>query len=42
MGEYAVEAHQFKVWTDFLDRAEVNQAVQSLRRAREAAYGKDA
>lgn len=42
MGEYAVDAHQFKVWTDVLDRAEVNQAVQSLRRGRDVAYGKDA
>jgi hypothetical protein len=42
MGEYAVEAHQFKVWTDVLSRAEINQTVQVLRRARDAAYGKDA
>lgn len=42
IGEYAVDAHQFKVWSDVLDRPEINSTVQVLRRARDAAYGKDA
>jgi hypothetical protein len=40
--EYATEAHVFRVFSDVLDRAEVNRTVQVLRRARDAAYGKDA
>lgn len=42
IGEYYSDAHQFKIWSDVLDRAEVNQSVHVLRRARDGAYGKDA
>lgn len=42
IGEYFTEQHQVKVWSDVLDRAETNKAITSLRRARDAAYGKDA
>jgi hypothetical protein len=41
-GEYAVDAHQFKVFSDVLDRHEVNSTIFALRKARDAAYGKDA
>lgn len=42
IGEYFTEQHQVKVWSDTLDRAETNKAITALRRARDAAYGKDA
>lgn len=41
-GEYAVDAHPFRIVSDVLDRAEVNATIATLRRARDAAYGKDA
>lgn len=42
IGEYFTEQHQVKVWSDTIDRAETNKAITALRRARDAAYGKDA
>lgn len=42
IGEYFTEQHQVKVWSDTLNRAETNKAITALRRARDAAYGKDA
>ncbi|MFB8191249.1 hypothetical protein ACFC14_18180 [Microbacterium sp. NPDC055988] len=42
IGEYFTEQHQVKVWSDVLDRGETNKAILALRRARDAAYGKDA
>jgi hypothetical protein len=42
IGEYFTEQHQVKVWSDVLDRGEANKAILALRRARDAAYGKDA
>lgn len=40
--EYAVDHHPVRVWSDVLSRAETNTAITVLRRARDAAYGKDA
>lgn len=42
IGEYMTEAHPVKVFSDVLDRAEVNKTIHVLRRARDSAYGKDA
>ncbi|WP_372468904.1 hypothetical protein ACCO44_06000 [Microbacterium maritypicum] len=42
IGEYFTEQHQVKVWSDVLDRGEANKTILALRRARDAAYGKDA
>ncbi len=41
MGELDVEAYQFRVYSDVMDRAETNHAIRVLRRARAAAYGAD-
>jgi hypothetical protein len=41
MGEYAVDAHQFRVMSDVLSRSEVNATVRTLRTARDRAYGRD-
>lgn len=40
-GQYATEAHQFRVVSSVLDRTEVNDTVRVLRRARNTAYGAD-
>lgn len=42
IGEYAVDHHPVRVWSDVLSRAETNTAITVLRRARDVAYGKDA
>jgi hypothetical protein len=41
-GEFDLEAWQFRVVSDVLDRREANLAIATLRRARDTAYGKDA
>lgn len=41
IGELDTEAYPFRVHSDVLDRSEVNNAVRTLRRARNAAYGAD-
>ena len=41
-GEFDVEAWQFRVVSDVIDRRETNLAIATLRRARDAAYGRDA
>lgn len=33
---------QFRIVSDVMDRSEVNSTITTLRRARDAAYGKDA
>ncbi|MBD8219668.1 hypothetical protein IFU40_13600 [Microbacterium sp. CFBP 13617] len=40
--EYFTDGHPVRVWSDVLSRGETNAAITSLRRARDAAYGKDA
>ena len=41
MGEYAVDAHQFRVFSDVLSRTETNATIRTLRTARDRAYGRD-
>lgn len=41
MGEYAIEHHPVRVWSDVLSRSETNAAIRTLRRARDGAYGAD-
>lgn len=40
-GEYDTEQHPFRVVSDVLDRREVNDTIRVMRRARDAAYGRD-
>jgi len=42
IGDYAVDHHPVRVWSDVLTRSEANSTITVLRRARDAAYGKDA
>jgi hypothetical protein len=42
IGTLDTENWQFRIVSDVLDRAEVNQTIATLRRARDTAYGKDA
>ncbi len=42
IGDLDVEAWTFRVTSDVMDRRETNLAINTLRRARDVAYGKDA
>jgi hypothetical protein len=41
-GEFDIEAWQYRVVSDVIDRAETNSTIATLRRARDTAYGRDA